>query len=560
MTNVRQLRSSHEPTVDPKLTSKLVAKFGKKLMKEGFTGVPVLVQRYYRQVPGNARYDYDYEFGQETRTWIRIEGSRRLVCEESHMTPTEYSIMADIWSYWWRGENQPFPAISDIAAHVGKSVRQVKRYLFRMQESGWMLSISQYNVEGKQISNRYDFTPFLRKLVDYLESVGVLEKRDEVTSEGVIFTPERGSEVWRVRGSVATPKTNIFEEDSSDIDESMIRDGADRAELEKGRDLPNHAPAYSRIEHETIGNEEGTNSSNINNNEGNEHSNNENNTRNNCLARAKDVNIGKSCNKTSRLEKMAAALGVAWEAVQQMEDWLKTCPRPETVPTLQAGPDLVPLGGLMTGWSRQLGDSAHCKSNVTQVTKICQFATEHGLIDEEFVSCLSQTYGVTQKRYKKGELDAPLAFFFRTLKLDVLATLAECGEREIPPPSPVVEPNVPEEAEPQVLAAGEEESSRAERAAPCAQVAAEAEQVEVLVTDDPAVGFSGQDITFWWADRLLDGLDPTRRLYRYQVYPTNAGRWGFVVYSKEHKEDTWIFLSHHEVDEALHPASERSQD
>src|SRR5579885_1475668 len=168
-------RNTRQPAVDPALTSKLTAKFGKRLLKEGFTGVPVLVQKYYRQVPGNPRYDAE----------------NNLICEESHMTPTEYAIMTDVWSHWWSGDSLPWPSVSDIAEHLGKSVRQVRRYLKRMQESGWVLTIAQNNHEGRQLSNRYDFTPFLRKLIDYLESIGVLEKPTQEGGESDTFTRER---------------------------------------------------------------------------------------------------------------------------------------------------------------------------------------------------------------------------------------------------------------------------------------------------------------------------------------------------------------------------------
>ena len=538
-------RNTRQPAVDPALTNKLVTKFGKRLLKEGFTGVPVLVQKYYRQVPGNPRYDRE----------------NNLICEVSYMTPTEFAIMTDVWSHWWSGDSLPWPSVPDIAEHLGKCVRQVRRYLKRMQESGWVLTIAQSNHDGRQLSNRYDFTPFLRKLIAYLESIGVLEKPIQEGGEGDIFARERVTLLPGRRVTFSPPESDSEITDSPKEDESMIRGGANRAELEKGSVLPTLTPAYSHITQGAIGNETDTNGTTTNNTEENEHSNNENSEENSRPARVKDVEANKNGKKESKLEKMAAAMGVSWEAVEQMEAWLKACPRPETAPTLQAGPDLVPLGGLMTGWSRQLGDSAHSKSNVTQVTKICLFATEHGLIDEEFVSCLSRTYDVTQKRYKKGELNAPLAFFFRTLKLDILATLAVCGERDVPSPAPVVEADVFEESEQQELvAAGEEESASAETAAPGAQVAAEAEQlVEVLVTNDPAIGFSSQDITEWWADRLLNGLDPEHQSYRYTVYPTDKGKWGFVLFSKEHEEDTWTFTSHHQVNECLHPVPEGVQ-
>ena len=48
-----QSKEDLAPPIDPKLQSKLAAKFGPELMRLGFTALPVLVQRHYRYVPGN---------------------------------------------------------------------------------------------------------------------------------------------------------------------------------------------------------------------------------------------------------------------------------------------------------------------------------------------------------------------------------------------------------------------------------------------------------------------------------------------------------------------------
>jgi len=59
MSNAEAARDQ-QPPIDPKLQNKLITKFGKVLMKQGFTALPQLVQRYYRYVPGNPLYEYDY--------------------------------------------------------------------------------------------------------------------------------------------------------------------------------------------------------------------------------------------------------------------------------------------------------------------------------------------------------------------------------------------------------------------------------------------------------------------------------------------------------------------
>ena len=372
-------RNVRQPAVDAVLVSKLEAKYGKRLLTDGYTGVPVLVQRYYRQVPGNARDAYEYDYHPFYKAWVKNEESKRRVCEVSYMTPTEYAIMADIWSYWWYGDSQPWPAISEIAAHVGKSIRQVRRYLQRMQDSGWLFTITQYNAEGKQVSNRYDFSPFLRRLVEYLETIGVLEKPMQSTREDVIFTTERVSERPERRVSERPPESDESQTDESEEDESKIRGGR-AAEPEKGGGLPNPPETLARP---TIGSLEALQGTETTNKDAQlEPSNPSNDEETGGPARVKEVEAEKTGKQARTFEEMASLLGVASEAVEDMRTWLQQHPRPDALP--------IKLQGQIPQWSRQLGNAEPrlVAANLSQAAKIYQYARLRGLSQQVTEHCL----------------------------------------------------------------------------------------------------------------------------------------------------------------------------
>lgn len=422
-------RNIRQPVVDATLVRTLEAKFGKQLMREGYTGVPVLVQRYYRFVPGNARYACEYDYHPLYKSWIPNLETKRMVCEESHMTPTEFAIMCDIWSYWWYGESQPWPAIGEIAAHVDKSVRQVRRYLQRMQESGWMLVITQYNAEGKQISNRYDFTPFLRRLVAYLETIGVLEKPMQQGGEGVISTLERVSERPGRRVSERPPESNESSIDEKEKEESKIR-GGDAAKPEKGGDLSPTSPTYSHGERETIGIAEKAPKAETKHTSGNtilESSKQANSEEPARPARAKEEKEEKTSKKPRTFEAMAAALGIATESLEEMGTWLREHSRPEVTP--------VKLAGIIPQWSRELGNAEPrlVAANITQASKIYQYARLHGLSQTTTEGCFENARLAVRNH---PNVQKKMAFFFTSLKLDVLVAVKAC--RQLPASSPAV--------------------------------------------------------------------------------------------------------------------------
>lgn len=71
---------TNRTSADPNCQTRLTAKF----MYRGFTALPQLVQRHW-QAPDHPLDDED----------------GNVLCEVPSMTPTEFSIMTDIWSQWW---------------------------------------------------------------------------------------------------------------------------------------------------------------------------------------------------------------------------------------------------------------------------------------------------------------------------------------------------------------------------------------------------------------------------------------------------------------------------
>ncbi len=136
-------KNQRQPAIDPALLAELIARLGKEVVDEGFIGVPASVSLRYRRVPGN-------------------EDGR-------HMTPTEFLILTALWPTWWSGDAQQVPSLPQIAEQTGLSVRQIQRYLRRIEASGWVSILPQHNVEGGQLPNLYDFSPFVTRLIDSLD-------------------------------------------------------------------------------------------------------------------------------------------------------------------------------------------------------------------------------------------------------------------------------------------------------------------------------------------------------------------------------------------------------
>jgi len=531
MSNAQAARDQ-QPPLDPRLQNKLITKFGKTLMRQGFTALPQMVQRYYRHVPGNALYDYDYERDTETKTWAKKPNTQRVVCNVSHMTPTEYALMTAIWSYWWSGNSEPWPSVDHLCEQLDKSDRQVRRYLQRLRDKGFMLSIEQYNTEGKQISNRYDFSPFLRKLVDYLDALEQLQKQAQDISKSVQTDRERVSSLAGRRVSEVAPKTDrSIDSDSPNVDDSDSSGTAANFDKEEVGTSP---PTCSHIAHETIRNDE-TDTTNTNSP-----------TRNSKpssvpfetggAVRAGAVITNIMDEKLSKWQALAVAQGVSFVQQDALNSYMKNCPRPERTP--------IRVEERIDEVSRKFNDVQHLTSNRTQATKLWQYARLHGM-DHEY---LHDTFGewVSAAAAVPPFVKNKMAWFFKALRLEVLKALLpyEClaSRSKAQLSSAEIDETTSQEQEvlhqdEQETSTSEEESLNQEQDASPVSLSDEQEcqeqptlEPESYQTDDPATGWMTQGSALHWAERLRECVG--QESYGYDVVPTCFGRWVFYLYKQ----------------------------
>ncbi len=346
-------KKNQPPPLDPALQSKLVAKFGAKIMKRGFTALPRLVQDYFRYVPGNTYL----------KEVVNIEtGEVSLVERISYMTPTEYALMTAIWSYWWTDHSNPWPSVESLCKQIRKSERQVRRYLQRLRDKGFMISLEQFNGEGKQISNRYDFTPFLKRLLAYLDALELREKHVQDTSRGDTFDGERMSEEAG-RGCQNDQAKQIEEEtDNSKKEEESNSSGS--AASSKGRGL-SPSPTCNQPPLAAIrSTEEGTNVS-------------------------QDIESDRTSNRTQTAEELGAAArakearevegddtGVQFETRQEQSAAAVGIPR-EHLESLGQGtrkrPDVPFFIEACVGQVSQQLNDAHPSSSITQTNNLFTF-------------------------------------------------------------------------------------------------------------------------------------------------------------------------------------------
>lgn len=334
-------------------------------------------------------------------------------------------------------------------------------------------------------------------------------------------------------------------------DESRIRRGS--AAPEKGMDSPSSPPACSHIAHGAIGNEQTTSDTNTHESRNLEQqgdrfasvetSNQSKAEETGRPARAKEVEEEKTSKKPRTFEEMAALVGIAPENLQAMKDWLKACPRPEVTP--------LKLQGIIPMWSRELGNAEPplIAANVTQASKLYKYARINGLSQEAAESCFEHARQAVRNH---PEVVKKMAFFFTSLKLDILVALKQ--NRDLPASWSLVPPSIPDGYDEDLP--GEEmsvkgSSAEAEVAPPATGAHASRKQppepestvpvVEPieLPPDHPRPEWKTWEAANWWGERLRDELDPARQFSWYEVRPTENGCYGFVFFLREQADPIW---------------------
>lgn len=115
----------------PKKAKQLVQdKWSPQVMKLGFTPLPNLL--------------------------LRAQGKLKL-------SPVMLNVLVQLAEHWWEADKDPYPAKDRIAGRMGKSPRQVQRYITKLEKAGFVKRIERFSGR-KQTSNGYSLAGLVAKL------------------------------------------------------------------------------------------------------------------------------------------------------------------------------------------------------------------------------------------------------------------------------------------------------------------------------------------------------------------------------------------------------------
>jgi len=79
------------------------------------------------------------------------------------LSPELLNVLLQMISHWWEAEEEPFPSKTEIGRRMGKSPRQVQRYLKDLEDAGFIQRIARMTIRG-QTSNKYSLEGLVAKL------------------------------------------------------------------------------------------------------------------------------------------------------------------------------------------------------------------------------------------------------------------------------------------------------------------------------------------------------------------------------------------------------------
>jgi len=81
------------------------------------------------------------------------------------LNPEQLNVLLQIVEHWWEADKLPFPSKDTLARRMGKSPRQVQRYLTQLEDGGFIARIERFNGRKAQVSNSYDPAGLVAKLI-----------------------------------------------------------------------------------------------------------------------------------------------------------------------------------------------------------------------------------------------------------------------------------------------------------------------------------------------------------------------------------------------------------
>lgn len=114
-----------------KATQESTKKWGKDVMREGFTIFPAILFR----------------------------GQQRL-----GLNSTQMMVLIHLADYWWQKDNSPRPAMKTIAERMGISRRQLQRYMGELEQAGLVKRIERKAHNQGKLPNEFDLSGLVERL------------------------------------------------------------------------------------------------------------------------------------------------------------------------------------------------------------------------------------------------------------------------------------------------------------------------------------------------------------------------------------------------------------
>jgi hypothetical protein len=80
------------------------------------------------------------------------------------ITPVQLNVLVQRAEHWWEADKDPYPAKDRIAQRMGKSPRQVQRYITQLEQKGLVARIERYGGRKAQTSNAYSLAGLVKRL------------------------------------------------------------------------------------------------------------------------------------------------------------------------------------------------------------------------------------------------------------------------------------------------------------------------------------------------------------------------------------------------------------
>lgn len=143
-TTVSTTKSAPKPSTSP--TEKVLeAKWGKTLIAAGFTALPDVIFQYQKALK---------------------------------LKPLDVLVLLHLASYWWKPNENPWPAKGTIADAIDVDPRTVQRSIAKMEALGYVKRIERKAKAGDNLTNQYDLRGLVKAAASFAEQkIAIRERR-----------------------------------------------------------------------------------------------------------------------------------------------------------------------------------------------------------------------------------------------------------------------------------------------------------------------------------------------------------------------------------------------